>query len=167
MRGNMAESSEPGLLEMLTPEKIRCNVAVKDWRDAVQVTGDLMVQVGLTDEGYTQAMRELIEKEGPYLVIAPGIALLHARPEDHVKQPGLVVLTLSTPVNFGHSTNDPVWLVFGLAAATDKAHVKALAELAVMLSTAGSIEALRDGKDEAEILQVIQTYLATSQNQAS
>ncbi len=148
-----------GLLKLLGPRMIRCNVEVADWREAVVRTGNLMSQVGLTQDQYTQAMRELIEKDGPYMVIAPGIALLHARPDQGVNKPGLVMLTLSTPVNFGHSTNDPVWLIFGLAATTDKSHIQALSELAMMLSELGSIDALQKARNEAELFNVIQTYI--------
>lgn len=150
-------------LNLLTRERIRSGVVVRDWMEAVQVTGDLMQHCGLTRSEYTQAMRDLIEQEGPYMVIAPGIVLLHARPQNYVMRPGLVMLTLASPVNFGHSTNDPVWLVFGLAATTDKAHVQALSELALMLSEPGCIEALQRCQNEEDLLAVIEDHLARSQ----
>jgi len=150
-----------GLLDLLTPEMILCHVHATDWRNVVSIAGDLMEKAGLTTSRYTQAMRELIEREGPYLVIAPGIALLHARPEEGVIKPGLIMMTLSDPVEFGHSTNDPVWLVFGLAATTDKSHVQALAELALMLSEPGTIEALQKSKTKDELYEFIQTYVKT------
>jgi len=152
------------LLEMLTPDRIRCNVRVADWKEAVAFTGKAMEQAGLAESRYTTAMRELIEKEGPYLVIAPGIALLHARPEEGVLKAGFVMITLSSPVNFGHSTNDPVWLLFGLAAATDKSHVQALSELALFLSEPGSIDALRNGKNEEDLMEVIREYSTSKSN---
>jgi mannitol/fructose-specific phosphotransferase system IIA component (Ntr-type) len=155
---------EKSLLKMLTPDRIRCNVRVDDWKEAVSVTGKAMEQAGLIESRYTAAMRELIEKEGPYLVIAPGIALLHARPDEGVLKAGFVMITLFTPVNFGHSMNDPVWLLFGLAAATDKSHVQALSELALLLSEPGSIEALRNGKNEEELMEVILEYTTSKSN---
>ncbi len=71
---------------------------------------------------------------GTYAVIAPGIVLLHARPEDGVLKPGLAMVTLSTPVNFGHTENDPVDLVFALAATDKTSHLQGLQELAQLLS---------------------------------
>lgn len=162
----MSKAASLGLLTLLTRDHIRSGVTVRDWKEAVAVTGDLMHRLGLTNREYTQAMQNLIEQAGPYMVIAPGIALLHARPEDGARQAGLVMLTLNTPVNFGHSTNDPVWLVFGLAATTDKTHVQALAELAMMLSEPGCMEALQKSQNEEDLLNVVQDYVARTQPQA-
>src|SRR2546428_9854029 len=74
-----------------------------------------------------------VEQLGPYIVIAPGIALAHTRPSDAVLRPGLSWVTLAHPVRFGHKDNDPVTLVVGLAAPDISAHVQALATLAGLL----------------------------------
>jgi len=153
-----------GLLGMLSKENIYCGANAADWIEAVRITGGALENAGLTEGRYTEAMRELIEKSGPYLVIAPGIALLHARPEDGVLRPGIVLLTLSKPVEFGHSTNDPVWLLFGLAADTNKGHIEALSELALMLSEPGAIEALQAGKSSAELIDTVRFYLEAVHN---
>jgi mannitol/fructose-specific phosphotransferase system IIA component (Ntr-type) len=96
------------------------------------------------------------------MVIAPGIVLLHARPEDGVLRECLVLLTLAEPVPFGHTQNDPVWLVVGLAGANDRAHVDALAEIALILAVPEAIEALRVAVDTESILAAITTYRATA-----
>jgi len=146
------------LNEFLTQDRIRCKAPAQDWRDVVQKTGTLMREAGLIETEYIQAMVELIEDSGPYLVIAPGVALLHARPEDGVKKAGMALLTLSDPVEFGHSSNDPVWIAFGLAATTDTSHVEAMAELATWLSQPGAIEALKQSESPEEISEMIQEH---------
>ena len=60
-------------------------------------------------------MIETVEKMGPYIVIAPGLALAHSRPSEAVLKTGLSWVRLSTPVKFGNKANDPVSLVIGLA----------------------------------------------------
>jgi PTS system ascorbate-specific IIA component len=52
------------------------------------------------------------------------------------------LVTLSTPVPFGHKENDPVLLVLGLAAPDDEGHVVALATLADFLADEGRRERL-------------------------
>jgi PTS system ascorbate-specific IIA component len=155
-------ASQRGVLATLTADRIRCRVYARDWREVVQLTGDLLERCGCTQPRYTAAMRELIEQLGPYMVIAPGIVLLHARPEDGVLRECLVLLTLAEPVPFGHTQNDPVWLVVGLAGANDRAHVDALAEIALILAVPEAIEALRVAVDTESILAAITTYRATA-----
>ena len=74
------------------------------------------------------------EELGPYIVIAPGIAMPHSRPEDGVLKPCVALMTLSTPVNFGNEENDPVRLVFSFGAPDKEQHVEALRELATVFS---------------------------------
>lgn len=146
------------LSDMLTEDRIRCGVSATDWREVVRLTGMVMEDASLIQARYTQAMIELIEEAGPYLVIAPGIALLHARPDDGVRRAGMVLLTLSTPVAFGHSSNDPVWLVIGLAAESNKAHIHAMADLATLLSKPGILEDMRDCSTSQEMIGLIHRY---------
>ncbi len=50
-----------------------------------------------------------VAKNSAHIVIAPGIALPHARPEDGVIDSTVAVVRLAEPVNFGNEDNDPVW----------------------------------------------------------
>jgi PTS system ascorbate-specific IIA component len=87
-------------------------------------------------------MLEAIEKFGPYIVIAPGIALAHGKPGDGVISTGLSLLVIHEPVEFKHSENDPVQLVFGLAATDHESHIEVMAELAEFLSDSESVNSL-------------------------
>jgi len=145
------------LLQMLRFDHILSNVEVSDWQQAVQTTGEFMRKAGLCTEEYIEAMIDLIQEYGPYLVIAPGIALLHARPDKYILKPGLVLITLKTPICFGHSENDPVWLLIGLAASDNKSHVDALAELAILLSEEGIVEKIKENSHQSDVIfQIIQ-----------
>ncbi|MFO7690072.1 MAG: PTS sugar transporter subunit IIA, partial [Cryobacterium sp.] len=85
-----------------------------DWRAAIRLAGDGLVAGGATTGTYTDEMIEAVEKHGPYIVIAPGIALAHSRPSPAVLTGGLSWVSLATPVEFGNAANDPVTLVIGL-----------------------------------------------------
>jgi len=92
---------------------------------------------------------------GPYAVIAPGIVLLHARPEDGVIAPCLAVMTLSTPVSFGHSENDPVDLVFALGAVDHDAHIATLQRLMTMLGDPPTMRKIRDAPDDRTLYNLL------------
>jgi PTS system ascorbate-specific IIA component len=124
----------PSLSELLTVKAIRLAATAQDWRAAVRLAGDALVASGATAPAYTDEMVATVEQLGPYIVIAPGIALAHSRPSPAVHHAGISLVTLSQPVEFGHKTNDPVALVVGLAAPDEDGHVTALSTLAEFLS---------------------------------
>jgi len=97
------------LEKYLTQEKILIEIKVSDWRELIGVVGNILVQTGDIESRYIDAMIKVIEDLGPYAVIAPGVVLLHARPEDGVKRVCIAMATLAQGINFG-SVNDPVRL---------------------------------------------------------
>ncbi|MBA5770249.1 PTS sugar transporter subunit IIA, partial [Escherichia coli] len=68
----------PTLEELLPKERITFKESVADWREAILVASKSLQQEGYISRNYQHAMIENIEKLGPYIVIAPGIALPHA-----------------------------------------------------------------------------------------
>lgn len=150
------EPGLPGLAEMLPPSRIALGVEVSDWRAAVVAAGSLLVETQVVEPGYIEAMIRIAEELGPYIVIAPRIAMPHARPEDGALETGLSFVKLSTPIEFGHPDHDPVHLVFGLAAVDKKMHISALQTLAEMLSTEILLEELMQAESVEEVQAVIQ-----------
>jgi len=106
----------------------------------------------------TDEMIATVEQLGPYIVIAPGIALAHARPSPAVLRAGLSWVTLATPVPFGHKENDPVTLVVGLAAPDNHSHVQALATLAGLLEDERRRASLLAARTAQEVLATISDY---------
>lgn len=152
-------SEEPAALSRLLPQSaIRIGAAAADWRAAVRVSGEALVAGGATEPAYTDEMIRTVEQLGPYIVIAPGIALAHSRPSPAVRQAGMSLVTLATPVPFGHKTNDPVRLVVGLAAPDDEGHVVALATLAEFLSDEDRRERLIEAGSAGEVRDLIGSY---------
>ncbi|MBE3144495.1 MAG: PTS sugar transporter subunit IIA [Planctomycetes bacterium] len=139
---------------MIDQGTVRARVAALSWEDAVDYVGALLVKAGKIHPSYISAMKRVLHEMGPYAVIAPGIVLLHARPEDGVLEPCLGLVTLSTPVFFGHSQNDPVDLVFALGAVDNKAHIAALKQLAEMLGNADVLSKMRAAHNDLELFEV-------------
>ncbi|MFZ7132551.1 MAG: PTS sugar transporter subunit IIA [Eubacteriales bacterium] len=117
------------LMDVMIKENITIKAKVADWKEAIAVSGSTLVDNGAIEEKYIDAMIKVVEELGPYIVIAPGIAIAHARPEDGVKKSGFAITTLKNPVNFGNEANDPVSLVITISAIDYEGHLEALAEL--------------------------------------
>ncbi len=127
-----------------------------DWREAVEASGKLLVAVGAAEEGYVAAMVRTTEELGPYAVIAPGVVIPHARPEEGARRVGLSLAVLSEPVEFGSKQNDPVDLVFGFSTTDPDAHVELIQALADFIEKPENTEALRGASTVEEILQVVE-----------
>ncbi|PMQ00822.1 MAG: hypothetical protein CBR30_09115 [Dictyoglomus sp. NZ13-RE01] len=146
------------LLDLLTLERIRVNVKAKDWKDAIRNVGELMVKTQCVEERYIDAMIKVAESLGPYIVIVPGVAFPHARPEDGVISPCFALITLEEPINFGNPQNDPVKLVIGFAAIDNEQHLEALKELSEILSNDDLVKKIIQAKEEREIFEIIKQF---------
>jgi len=123
-------------LPSLPDEAVVLGATASSWRDALRLAGGALVASGAATDAYTDAMIGLVEEHGPYIVISPGLAFAHARPGPAVLRDGLAVVTLESPVTFGHPHNDPVRVVLGLAVAGVGAHLESIGEIANLFNDA-------------------------------
>jgi PTS system ascorbate-specific IIA component len=151
-------ASAASLSDLLPLQAIRIGAAPSDWRGAIRASGDALVASGATTPAYTDQMVATVEELGPYIVIAPGIALAHSRPSPAVLHAGMSIVTLAQPVEFGHQRNDPVRLVVGLAGPDEEGHVKALATLAEFLSDTSRRERLLQAATPREVAGLVRDF---------
>lgn len=143
------------LSELLSPSAILLDADAADWREAIRRSGELLVSTGATDPAYTEAMIRTVEEHGPYIVIAPGFALAHSRPDESVHRTGMSFVRLAEPIAFGNAANDPVTLVMALAAADSSAHREALAALAGVLADPARRSLLDEARTREDVLAAL------------
>ncbi len=143
------------LLAAFGEDSILIREKVGDRELAIKIAGELLVNSGKVEPSYVQSMLDAVAKFGPYIVIAPGIALAHGKPGDNVIDTGLSLLVLKTPINFEHQQNDPVSLVFGLAARDHESHISIMASLAEVLSDQAKVDSLLRSKDSDQIRDLL------------
>ncbi|MDJ0338025.1 PTS sugar transporter subunit IIA [Cryobacterium sp. PH31-O1] len=139
----------------LDEASIRTHATVTDWQAAITLAGDALVAGGVTTDEYTNEMIAAVEKLGPYIVIAPGLAIAHSRPSPAVLRAGLSWVSLDEPVRFGHKKNDPVSLVIGLAAPDHEGHLEMMQALAGVLMNAELLAALQAADSPAQVLALM------------
>jgi len=138
----------------LTRDRIKVGIVATDWRDLVDQVGAVMVAAGDIQPSYVEAMKKVIEEIGTYCVIAPGVVLLHARPEEGVERICLAVGTLQKGINFG-CENDPVRLAIGLGAVDHEGHIELLRDVAELLSDGERLAKLLAAETEEQVLEVV------------
>ncbi|WP_096272544.1 PTS sugar transporter subunit IIA [Paucisalibacillus globulus] len=143
-------------MKFLDSSIVKVGVEVGDAEEAIHAAGQLLVQEGLAEESYIEAMKNAYRKNGPYFVLAPHIAIPHARPEDGVNEASVSLIQLKEPVVFGHAMNDPVRLVFGLGASSSDEHLILLQKLTGLLNNPDNVNKLLEATKEEEIKTILE-----------
>lgn len=146
------------LTDYLNQDTMQVKVKIRDWQEAGKIAGNILVKTGSIDTAYVQAMLDNVIEQGPYIVIAPGIALFHARPEDGVNSIGLSLITLKDGVNFHAGKKDPVKLVFVLAAIDNNAHLDLLSDLTRLLRNKETHEKMMNADSIEELVKLIENF---------
>ncbi|MBF2362578.1 BglG family transcription antiterminator [Listeria marthii] len=145
----------PTLEELLPKERIAFQESVADWREAIQVASKSLQQEGYISRNYQQAMIENIEKLGPYIVIAPGIALPHASVDDGAYRVGMSLLRLDKTVSFSSKAKDQVRLIIVLASIDSYTHINALSQLTNLIMKHHLLEQIEQAESAAEIAAML------------
>jgi PTS system ascorbate-specific IIA component len=143
------------LNQALAEGSILVRAQATNWKQALELAGSALEQSHRTTSEYTKAMVTAFEELGPYMVIAPGIALAHARPSEAVLSTGLSLVTLSESIPFGNTANDPVALVIGLCAVDHDSHIELMAALSELLMDVMKVNMLL----QAENVEQVRTLL--------
>lgn len=118
--------------EMIQQKNIRIIDEVADWKEAISQAVLPLIENGYVETRYVDSIIENTEKFGPYYVIAPNIALPHARPEQGVLKKQLGILLLRKSIKFSQDGFD-VRLLITLAASDSESHLQTLAKLSDIL----------------------------------
>lgn len=121
------------LLETITTKDVQIGLRANDWEDAVRQAAAPLLASGAIRQSYIEGMIESVHQNGPYFVLAKGLALAHARPECGAVRLALNFTTFDPPISFGAGDNDPVRLIITLAATDPDSHIDLLGELAEVL----------------------------------
>ena len=85
-----------GMEDMLKRQNVQIVEKVNDWEESVHVAVQPLVDQGYVKSDYIDGIISNAKEFGPYFVICPDLALLHARPEQGVIKRQLAV-TVRTP----------------------------------------------------------------------
>ncbi|WP_099159534.1 PTS sugar transporter subunit IIA [Virgibacillus ndiopensis] len=143
-------------MKFLDENLVEVGVEVESAQEAIEEAGKLLFQEGLVEDSYIRAMVNAYKENGPYFVLAPQIAIPHARPEDGVKEASVSFVQLKKPVVFGHTSNDPVQLVFGLGASSSDEHLTLLKKLTSLLNNPQNVKKLTDARNYAAIKLILE-----------
>ena len=134
-------------MELLRRESVKIIEQADDWKDAIRISVRPLEDQGAVEVRYKEEIIANIENMGSYIVIAPFVALPHARPEQGVLESQIAVTLLKKPVIFDDK-KDPVKLLIALAAADNNRHLDALAKISEILQDEEKTKEIMEAKDE-------------------
>ena len=146
------------LLAMLPSEAVRLNVSCESWQEAVRQSAQYLLRNGCIEERYISSMIENVEKNGPYILVAPGFALPHEALNAGAKKVGMSLIRLAEPVVFGKPEFDPVEWVCCLSAINKETHLKAMFHLVNLFHSQKFRDEIRDVGSGEEVYNAIKRY---------
>lgn len=123
---------------------------------AIRLAGSMLVNSRKVEQSYVEAMVGAYKELGPYIVIAPMIAVPHARPDQGVNEQCMSILRLKEPMVFGHPTNDPVQLVCAIGGVDKSVHIRMLRVLSEILGDEEKLELMMKAESYKQLIQAFQ-----------
>lgn len=131
---------------------------IEDWKKAVALAVQPLIDVGAVESRYLQAIYDMHREIGPYYVLGEGIAMPHARPEEGVIRTALSLVIVSDGVEFGSEDNDPVYIIFALAAVDSHSHIEMIASLSHLFCDDEAVQKLRGCQNKQDVLLAIRQF---------
>lgn len=142
--------------QMLKRENVQVVQACDDWEQAIHVAVQPLVDGGYVKPEYIGAIIGNAYALGPYFVIAPDLALLHARPEQGAIKRQLAVTVVREGVEF--ERGEPCRILVTLAAEDADSHIDVMRILAGMFVDSDYIEKVANAADADEVYRLFVDY---------
>lgn len=149
---------------LIDNNSIQLQASASNWKEAIKIGTDMLIASGAIDPRYHDAIISSVEELGPYIVIAPNLALPHARPENGVIKTAFALVTLDSPIYFD-GEDEPVDVLITLAGSSSDEHMDGLMEVTQVLDDEESesgvdLDKLRRCRSKHDVYNVIDEALA-------
>lgn len=131
---------------------------VTDWQEGIRESCQLLLEKKIIKATYVDEIIKCIRIFGPYIIVAPNVAMPHASSQsDEVLATAVSFTKLKSSVSF----DDPekkAQLFFTLAAKNSDAHLKNIQRLSELLMKEGVIDSLMATESIEDYLKVMRRY---------
>jgi len=125
---------------------------------ALDLTCSTLLKSGKIEASYVEAIKATHKDIGPYYVLAPKIAMPHARPEDGVNEAALQVTVFKKGVDLGSEDNGDVYFSITLEAMDSDSHINTIMKLAELFQNDDDIENIIAADNNADIIEILKKY---------
>lgn len=139
-------------MKLIKESNVQILEGAADWKEAIRQSIAPLERDGFVTEAYGEAIIENVEQLGPYICIAPHVALPHARPEQGVLESQIAVTLFRREVDFNRE-DARANLFISLAAADSDSHLDVLMQITDILQDEDKTTGILQAKDETELYQ--------------
>lgn len=141
-------------MSILSIDKVKLNVVVKDRNEAIRIAGQLLVDAGHVDPSYIESMIERENSLSTYM--GAGLAIPHGTNESKssIKSTGLSIVQVPAGVDFGEGNT--AQLIIGIAAVGND-HLDILTSVAMICSDDDSMELILKAATAEEMIQIFES----------
>lgn len=145
------------LSKMLKLDEIQILEKDINWEEAMVLSGSVLESKGYFGEKYIKKAVDNVKQWGPYIIIAKGIALVHASKEDGVFKDGLSLLVLKNGVLFDEE-KEKVYFLFCFCTRGEIEYMDLFKEIISLGNDENKKEILLNSKTEDEIYSKIISF---------
>ncbi|MDA0126757.1 PTS sugar transporter subunit IIA [Vibrio sp. MarTm2] len=126
--------------------------------NALDITCSKLLEQDKVDATYLEAIKQKHKEIGAYYVLAPKIAMPHARPEDGVNEAALQITVFKNGVDLGSEDNGDVFFSVTLAALDSDSHIQTIVALSELFQNDDDIDAIISAENESAIAEILNKY---------
>lgn len=135
------------IYNMLKKENIQIISKVKDWREAIHVAVQPLVNGGYCEARYIDEIIKNTEKLGPYYVLCENLALVHGSTDQGVLKRQIAITLLEEPIKFKEDGYN-VRVMVTLAATDSDSHMEILQAMSQLFSEQDSVQNILNARTE-------------------
>lgn len=140
--------------QVIEKDFIQVMERVDTWKDAIRIAATPLLKNGFIQESYIDAMIQTVLDFGSYIVIAPYIAMPHARSDTRVLKNAISILKLKEPVYFDKQEDSKATLIMPIACVDNEKHLTMLASIAEVLGDEDSMNLLLETNDQQKLYEI-------------
>ena len=131
-----------------------------DWRDAIKSSYIPLLENGIVNDCYVDAVIRSVEEYGPYIVLMKDVAMPHSNVnEDWCKETTIAFMKVKKTVIFDPNDNEKqARLFFSLSILDNDEHVKNLQDLMEILENEELISELLEADNEHMFRKIVDKY---------
>lgn len=146
------------LLETLSAQNsVQVVDSCPSWQEAVRLCFQPLLERGFVSKQYIEAAIKSALDLNFYYLIAEGLAMPHARPEEGALKNGFSMLVVRKGINFGDHRNNPIYCIIGLAASDSNSHIDAMMDISDLFGDESVIPLLASQPDAASLIAFLKT----------
>lgn len=134
---------------------------ITDWREAISESCQQLLNKGIINQTYIDEIITCVEKQGPYIVIVPQVAMPHSSDKSEgIFGTAIAFTKFKSPIVFESDDEEEksASLFFTLAAKNSEEHMENIQNLSELLMTEGLIDQLVASESIEEYQRIMKEF---------